>query len=60
MDAKHLGEEYSKTGPPKKLDFIQASLLQFPDRPGQPLFCIENLIEGDYVKVRCNQKICCR
>lgn len=26
MDAKHLGEEYSKTQPPKKIDFVQVRL----------------------------------
>ncbi|GAX82885.1 hypothetical protein CEUSTIGMA_g10311.t1 [Chlamydomonas eustigma] len=54
MDAKFLGEQYNKTQPPKKVDVLQCALLQFCDRPNQPVFCVEQLIEGDYVKYNSN------
>jgi hypothetical protein len=54
MDAKALGDEYNKTHPPKTVDVLQASVLQFPNRKGSPLFCVENLIEGDYLKYNSN------
>jgi len=54
MDAKALGDEYNKTQPPKTVDVLQASVLQFNDRKGSPLFAVENLIEGDYVKYNSN------
>ncbi|MEW5313446.1 MAG: hypothetical protein WDW38_005013 [Sanguina aurantia] len=46
MDAKMLGEEYNRTGPPKKVDFIQPSILEFPQREGSPVMSMEQLIEG--------------
>jgi len=54
MDAKHLGDEYNKTDPPKKVDFVQTAIIEFPNRPNQPLFGVEHLIEGDYVKYNSN------
>lgn len=32
---------------------MQAAVLEFRDRPDKPLFCVERLIEGDYVSVVC-------
>jgi hypothetical protein len=28
---------------------MQAAVLEFRDRPDKPLFCVEHMIEGDYV-----------
>ncbi|GFR42631.1 hypothetical protein Agub_g3567 [Astrephomene gubernaculifera] len=54
MDAKMLGEMYNKTDPPKQVDVMQCAILQFPGRPGAPVYCVEQLIEGDYVKYNSN------
>ncbi|KAG2490554.1 hypothetical protein HYH03_010948 [Edaphochlamys debaryana] len=54
MDAKMLGEMYNKTDPPKQVDVMQCAILQLPSRPGAPLYAIEQLIEGDYVKYNSN------
>ncbi|MEW5299115.1 MAG: hypothetical protein WDW36_002161 [Sanguina aurantia] len=65
MDAKMLGEEYNRTGPPKKgqrhvwsrtlqVDFIQPSILEFPQREGSPVMSMEQLIEGPYLKYNSN------
>uniref|UniRef100_A0A383WC16 Alpha-type protein kinase domain-containing protein n=1 Tax=Tetradesmus obliquus TaxID=3088 RepID=A0A383WC16_TETOB len=55
MDAKWLGDEYSKVpGVPKKVDFMQAGVIEFKDRPGKPVLAVEHLIEGDYVKYNSN------
>jgi hypothetical protein len=43
------GDEYTKTCPPKKVDVMQAAVLEFRDRPDKPLYCVEHMIEGDYV-----------
>ncbi|KAG2449797.1 hypothetical protein HYH02_005320 [Chlamydomonas schloesseri] len=54
MDAKMLGECYNRTDPPKQVDVMQCAILQFPGRPGGPLYAVEQLIEGDYVKYNSN------
>ncbi|EFJ52581.1 hypothetical protein VOLCADRAFT_33453, partial [Volvox carteri f. nagariensis] len=54
MDAKMLGEMYNKTDPPKQVDVMQCAILQFPGRPGTPVYAVEQLIEGDYVKYNSN------
>ncbi|KAF8055109.1 Eef2k [Scenedesmus sp. PABB004] len=55
MDAKYLGDAYSKIpGVPKKVDFVQAALLEMRDRPGRPVLAVERLIEGAYVKYNSN------
>nr|CAB3240932.1 eukaryotic elongation factor 2 kinase [Phallusia mammillata] len=54
MDAKLWGEEYNKHHPPKKVDIMQMSVIEMSDRPGKPLFHLENYIEGDYVKYNSN------
>jgi elongation factor 2 kinase len=43
------GDEYNRTSPPKKVDVMQAAVLEFRDRPDKPVFCVEHMIEGDYV-----------
>lgn len=54
MDAKLLGEEYNKTEPPKKVDMVQVAVVEFLERPSNPVYCIEQLIEGDYIKYNSN------
>ncbi|XP_070580625.1 LOW QUALITY PROTEIN: eukaryotic elongation factor 2 kinase-like [Ptychodera flava] len=54
MDAKLWGEEYSRHNPPKKVDIIQMSVLEFKNRPGKPLYHLEHLIEGNYIKYNSN------
>ncbi|KAK3089352.1 hypothetical protein FSP39_002962 [Pinctada imbricata] len=54
MDAKVWGEEYNRHNPPKKVDIFQMYILEFKDRPGQPLYHLEHYIEGDYVKYNSN------
>ena len=39
---------------PSQVDIFQMSILEFPDRPGQPLFHLEHFIEGEYVKYNSN------
>ncbi|XP_059168099.1 eukaryotic elongation factor 2 kinase-like [Physella acuta] len=54
MDAKLWGEEYNRHNPPKKVDIFQMYVLEFPDRPGKPLFHLEHFIEGEYIKYNSN------
>ncbi|KXZ51661.1 hypothetical protein GPECTOR_11g114 [Gonium pectorale] len=54
MDAKMLGEMYNRTDPPKQVDVMQCAILQFAGRPGAPVYAVEQLIEGDYVKYNSN------
>ncbi|RUS71830.1 hypothetical protein EGW08_020415 [Elysia chlorotica] len=54
MDAKLWGEEYNRHNPPKKVDIFQMYVLEFPNRPGKPLFHLEHFIEGEYVKYNSN------
>jgi len=51
----HAGDEYNRTSPPKKVDVMQAAVLEFKDRPDKPLYCVEHMIEGDYVSSRQRQ-----
>jgi len=51
MTSKALGDDYNRiTRPPKKVDFVQAALVEFTGREGRPVCAIEDMIEGDYVK----------
>lgn len=43
------GDEYNRTSPPKKVDVMQAAVIEFKDRPDKPLFNVEHMITGDYV-----------
>ncbi|KAI0222547.1 Eukaryotic elongation factor 2 kinase [Lamellibrachia satsuma] len=54
MDAKLWGEEYNRHNPPKKVDIFQMSVIEFHDRPGQPVFHLEHYIEGNYIKYNSN------
>ncbi|XP_071796451.1 eukaryotic elongation factor 2 kinase-like isoform X2 [Asterias amurensis] len=54
MDAKIWGEEFSRHNPPKKVDIVQMCVLEFKNRPGAPVFHLENFIEGHYIKYNSN------
>ncbi|XP_071965681.1 eukaryotic elongation factor 2 kinase-like [Antedon mediterranea] len=54
MDAKLWAEEYNRHHPPKPIDIMAMCILEFKDRPGSPLYHIENFIEGDYMKYNSN------
>ena len=54
MDAKMLGDLYSSCNPPKKVDFISAQLYEITSGPNQGLYCVESLIEGEYLKHNSN------
>ena len=36
------------------VDRVAVWPFQFCDRPGKPIFCVEQLIEGDYIKYNSN------
>mmetsp|Transcript_29919 Transcript_29919/g.62954 ORF Transcript_29919/g.62954 Transcript_29919/m.62954 type:complete len:711 (+) Transcript_29919:444-2576(+) len=46
-EAAHWAEEFNKSDPPKKVDFIRAYALEFVDRPGKPMFAVERFIAGN-------------
>jgi hypothetical protein len=50
MYAKKYAEEFNSYKPPKRVDFVMASLLTFPDRPTQSLWALEKHISGRYRK----------
>eukprot|EP00899_Mesostigma_viride_P019617 jgi/Mesvir1/27657/Mv07381-RA.2 len=54
MQSKVYGELYNRTEPPKKVDFLQAYLVEMVNRPGRPLFCVEHHMEGAYHKYNTN------
>ena len=54
MIAKFWGEQFNLSNPPKKVDVLRASLIEFPDRPGSPIYACEAFMEGDYVKYNSN------
>uniref|UniRef100_A0A0M3HMT0 Alpha-type protein kinase domain-containing protein n=1 Tax=Ascaris lumbricoides TaxID=6252 RepID=A0A0M3HMT0_ASCLU len=54
MDSKLWAEEFNRHNPPKKVDIIQVSVLEFIDEAGCPLYHLEHYIEGDYVKYNSN------
>lgn len=54
MEAKLCGEEYNKMNPPKKVDFIQTYVIEMINREGSPLYSVEHLIDGKYIKYNSN------
>ncbi|CAL8094189.1 unnamed protein product [Calicophoron daubneyi] len=55
MDAKLWGEEFSRDPAIiKKVDIAQVSVLEFINRPGNPLYHLEHFIEGTYRKYNSN------
>ena len=37
-----------------QVDFFQTYIIEFKGRKGCPLYCVEHLIEGDYIKYNSN------
>ena len=37
-----------------QVDFFQTYIIEFKKREGSPLYCVEHLIEGDYIKYNSN------
>ncbi|CAF1641253.1 unnamed protein product, partial [Didymodactylos carnosus] len=54
MAAKLWGQHYNRHNPPKKVDIVQMSVLEFKQRPGQPYYHLERFIEGSYIKYNSN------
>jgi elongation factor 2 kinase len=54
MVARTYADEYNSLGPPKRVEFILAYVLQLIDRPGRPYFTVERYIPGEYVKYNNN------
>ena len=38
----------------RQVDIFQMSVIEFKDRPGKPLYHLENFIEGEYIKYNSN------
>eukprot|EP00804_Cyclotella_cryptica_P002780 CCRYP_009335-RC/>CCRYP_009335-RC protein AED:0.22 eAED:0.22 QI:722/1/1/1/0.83/0.71/7/1032/406 len=45
-EAAHWANEFNKSDPPRKIDFIRAYAMEFVDRPGKPMFAVERFIAG--------------
>ena len=45
---------YNAKNPPKKVDFLDAYVLELRDRPGRPICAVEKFIEGEYKKYNNN------
>mmetsp|Transcript_18021 Transcript_18021/g.54171 ORF Transcript_18021/g.54171 Transcript_18021/m.54171 type:complete len:587 (-) Transcript_18021:690-2450(-) len=50
MISKHYGELFNQHHPPKKVDFLQAFLLECFGRKDRTLYCVEAYLPGEYVK----------
>lgn len=46
-EAAHWAERFNDKNPPKKIIFIRAYALEFPNRPGAPWFAVERFISGN-------------
>lgn len=45
-EAQRLAEKFNDHDPPKKIIFIRAYAIEFPDREGSPWFAVERFISG--------------
>ena len=45
-EASHWAQLFNDKDPPKRINFIRAYALEFPDRPGSPWFAVERFISG--------------
>jgi hypothetical protein len=55
MTAKYYAGEFNKWLPPKKIDFLECSVLQMHQRPGKPLYFLEHFIStGSFEKHNSN------
>eukprot|EP00669_Euglena_mutabilis_P014533 TRINITY_DN964_c1_g1_i1.p1 TRINITY_DN964_c1_g1~~TRINITY_DN964_c1_g1_i1.p1 ORF type:complete len:282 (+),score=108.51 TRINITY_DN964_c1_g1_i1:36-848(+) len=48
--AKLFAEEFNKLNPPKKVDFVEASLIKCLERRSQPILAVEPFLPGKYTK----------
>lgn len=46
FEAAHWASVFNNADPPRKISFIRAYAIEFPDRPGKPLFAVERFISG--------------
>jgi elongation factor 2 kinase len=45
-EAQHWADQYNHQNPPKKIHFLRAYVIEFPNRVGQPWFAVERYITG--------------
>ena len=55
MEAKMYAEMYNAENPPKKVDFLDAYVLELRGRPAKPICAVEKYIEGEYKKFNNNR-----
>lgn len=54
MTSKYFAEIFNRFSPPKKVDVMQVMMMELPDRPGKPCYCLERYLGGKYVKYNSN------
>eukprot|EP00039_Didymoeca_costata_P032769 m.39318 g.39318 ORF g.39318 m.39318 type:complete len:383 (-) comp9535_c0_seq1:1372-2520(-) len=54
IECMEWAEKYNACRPPKRVEFMNAWLIQIPNRDGSPYFHVERYIVGDYVKYNSN------
>lgn len=59
MTTKLWATHYNQHNPPKKVDIVQMSVLEFKDRAGRPYYHLERFIEGNYIKYNSNSGFVC-
>ncbi|CAF4949387.1 unnamed protein product [Rotaria sp. Silwood1] len=59
MTTKLWAAHYNRRNPPKKVDIIQMSVLEFKDRAGRPYYHLERFIDGNYIKYNSNSGFVC-
>lgn len=45
-----FAEQFNQKNPPKKVEFVEASIIEFIDRPGQPVYAVEPYLSGGKYK----------
>jgi len=59
MTTKLWATHYNHHNPPKKVDIVQMSVLEFKDRAGRPYYHLERFIDGNYIKYNSNSGFVC-
>ncbi|CAF0781899.1 unnamed protein product [Rotaria sordida] len=59
MTTKLWAAHYNQHNPPKKVDIVQMSVLEFTDRAGRPYYHLERFIDGNYIKYNSNSGFVC-
>ncbi|CAF5010083.1 unnamed protein product, partial [Rotaria sp. Silwood1] len=59
MTTKLWATHYNQHNPPKKVDIVQMSVLEFKDRAGRPYYHLERFIDGNYIKYNSNSGFVC-